>query len=252
MRAIAETEQAPAEVTPWNRRLDVDIDGGLVRLRSRYDPELVRQIKALPGRRYIRARAEWVVPARREALAALAALVDRLGDAARPTQRASRRLERARPGQIEVRAGQFELSFALEPRRLARVRSIPERRFQPERRSWMVPPTRAGAIALLALINEGEFAAEPGLVSRLSRLAAAREPGDPLNEAAECAGRRASPAPHWRHVTRGPIFEANRSRREWVAGIGWCVRVRVDPTPGRRAGDGRRAERRSGGTGVRR
>ncbi len=248
MSPVAEPEQTRAEVTPRTRRLDVDIDGGLVRLRSRYDPELVRQIKALPGRRYIRARAEWVVPARREALAALAALVDRLGDAARPTQRAYRRLERARPGRIEISAGQFELSFAFEPRRLARVRSIPERRYQPERRSWMVPPTRAGAIALRALVNEGEFAAEPGVVSRLSRLAAAHEPGDALNEGPRREGRRSSPVPHWRHVTRGPIFEANRGRREWVAGIGWCVRVRVDPTRGR----GASGDRRSRATRVRR
>lgn len=47
--------------------------------------------------------------------------------------------------------------------------------------------------------------------------------------AATQAGR-ASPTPHWRHVTRGPIFAANPKRREWVDGVGWCVRVRVDPT----------------------
>jgi hypothetical protein len=35
--------------------------------------------------------------------------------------------------------------------------------------------------------------------------------------------------PHWRHVTRGHIFRANPHRHEWVEGIGWCVRVRVDP-----------------------
>ncbi len=54
--------------------LDVDVDGALVRLRARYDPELVGEIKRLPGRRYVAQRTEWVMPARREALVALAGL----------------------------------------------------------------------------------------------------------------------------------------------------------------------------------
>jgi hypothetical protein len=215
--------------------VEIDIDGGLVRLRTRYDPRLVEQLRALPGRRFIRERSEWVLPARRAALAEVAALVERLGDHARTTDRADRRLARVRPGRIESREGQFELSFAYDPRRLARVRSIPERRYQPHRRSWTVPITRAGALALLALLEDGEFTAPPELVDRVARLAAGREAtasgadgGGPGREAD--AERRASPAPHWRHVTRGPIFVANPQPREWVEGVGWCVRVRVDPT----------------------
>lgn len=236
-RAVADGRQHAPNDRTRNRRLDVDVEGGLVRIRARYDPELVKQIKALPGRRFIRDRAEWVLPARRETLAALAALVERLGDDVRPTERARRRLERVRPGRIESHAGQFELSFPFEPRRLARVRSIPERRFQVERRSWTVAPTRAGALALLALLEDGEFAAEPAVASRLARLAAGREPGDSRGDGQRSAERRSSPAPHWRHVTRGPIFEANSQRREWVEGIGWCVRVRVDPARGRGGND---------------
>lgn len=33
--------------------LAVDIDGGLVRLHADYDPQLVEQVKGLPGRRFI-------------------------------------------------------------------------------------------------------------------------------------------------------------------------------------------------------
>lgn len=62
--------------------LDVDVDGALVRLRARYDPGLVEEIKRLPGRRYVAQRTEWVVPARREALVALAGLLVELGDRA--------------------------------------------------------------------------------------------------------------------------------------------------------------------------
>jgi hypothetical protein len=223
-------------------RLHVDVDGGLVRLRVDYHPELVKQIRALPGRRFIREPGEWVLPARRKGLADVAALVDRLGDDALLSARARRRLVRVRPGRIESRDGQFELCFAFNPRRLARVRSIPERRYQPERRSWTVAPTRAGALALLALLEDGEFTAQPDLAARLARLAAERAPSWSGSEGASGdravnGEQRSSPAPHWRHVTRGPIFDANPQRREWVEGIGWCVRVRVDPTR-QRGGNG--------------
>jgi hypothetical protein len=221
-------------------RLRVDVDGGLVRLRGDYHPELVKQIRALPGRRFIRERSEWVLPAHCEALADVAALVERLGEDAPLSARARRRLERAGPGRIESRDGQFELSFAFNRRRLARVRSIPERGYLPERRSWTVAPTRAGALALLALLEEGDFTAQPELAARLASLAAERAPGSSGSEGAtsDCAAseeQRSSPAPHWRHVTRGPIFDANPHRKECVEGIGWCVRVRVDPVR-RRAG----------------
>jgi hypothetical protein len=221
-------------------RLHVDVDGGLVRLRGDYDPELVEQIRALPGRSFIRERSEWVLPARREALAHVAALVDRLGDDAGLSERARRRLKHVRPGRIESRDGQFELSFEFNPRRLVRVRSIPERRYQPERHSWTVAPTRAGALALLALLEEGEFTADPEVAARLARRASERSPdslsqGDAERDGAASVKQRSSPSPHWRHVTHGPIFDANPHRHEWVEGIGWCVRVRVDPVR-RRAG----------------
>ena len=127
-KRLGSADEAPVEI---------DIAGGLVRVRARYDPRLVEQFRALPGRRFIRERGEWVLPARRAALAEVAALVERLGDHARTTERADRRLARVRPGRIESRGNQFELSFAYDPRRLARVRSIPERR-----------PLRAGAAQL--------------------------------------------------------------------------------------------------------
>ena len=235
---VASGKQHPAGA---QGRLEVDVDGGLVRLRARYDPELVERLRALSGRRFIRERGEWVLPARREALAEVAALVDSLGDEVHVTERARRRLERARPGRVENRDGEFELSFAYNPRLLGRVRSIPERRYYPKRRTWTVPPTRAGALALLALLEDGELTAPPAVEERLARLATARRPAPHENRGIERARRgseepRSSPAPHWRHVTRGPILHANRDRQEWVDGIGWCVRIRVDPRRGRREG----------------
>ena len=176
--AMAEplTQHQPATATAdTGGRLAIDVDGGLVRLRARYDPELVAQLRTLPGRRFIRARREWVLPAKREALAQLASLVEQLGDAATPTERARRRLERARPGRVDSREGEFELCFPYNARLLERVRSIPERSYRRDRRRWTVPPTRAGALALLALLERGEFTADPEVAARLTRLAAAHE-----------------------------------------------------------------------------
>jgi hypothetical protein len=217
--------------------LGVDIDGGLVRLRSRYDPQLVERLKRLPGGRFIAERGEWVLPARREGLIALACLLAELGGQGQLSERAQRRLDRHGPGRIELRGGEFELSVRPHPGRLARIKAVPERRYLPERRRWRVPPTRAGALALLAMVEDGELVAPPGALARLAQLAGSAVTGGGSGGEgdSERAPRRASPSPHWRHVTRGPIFRANPERREWVDGIGWCVRLRVDPEqPGRR------------------
>jgi hypothetical protein len=212
--------------------LEVDIDGGRVRLRSRYDPQLVDRLRGLPGRRFIAERGEWVLPARREGLIALARLLAELGGQAELSEHARRRLERHGPGGIEVRDGEFELSVRPRPRLLERIRTIPERRYLTERRRWRVPLTRAGALAMLALVDDGELVGAPRTLSRLRQLAAgcAGAGGPDGERPADNAGpSRAAPSPHWRHITRGPIFRANTDRHEWVDGIGWCVRVRVDP-----------------------
>jgi hypothetical protein len=211
--------------------LAVDIDGGLVRLRTRYQQRLVEQIKRLPGRRFIAEHAEWVLPARRDGLLAVARLVIELGGQAELSDRARRRLERHGPGRIDLHGAEFELSVRPRPDRLERIRAVPERRYLPERRRWLVPPTRAGALALLALVDDGELVGAPATLARLRQLAGNRAAaGEPVgDDADESAASRASPSPHWRHVSRGPIFSANPHRHEWVDGIGWCVRVRVDP-----------------------
>jgi len=230
--AGAATASRPAEAEQQTPLLEMGIDGGLVRLRTRYHPQLVERLRRLPGRRFIAERGDWVLPARREALVALARLLAELGDPAELSKRARRRLERHGPGRIELREGEFELSVRPRPQLVERIRTVPERRYLSERRRWRVAPTRAGALALLALVDDGELVAAPATLGRLRQLAASRAAaagpeGEPA--AAEAGANRASPSPHWRHVTRGPVFRANPHRHEWVEGIGWCVRVRVDP-----------------------
>jgi hypothetical protein len=211
-------------------QLTIDADGGLLRLRAQFDPDLVERLKRLPGRRYVAQRGEWVLPARRDGLVAVARLVIELDGRVELSERARRRLDRNGPGRLDLCEGQFELSIAPRPGRLAQIRAIPERRYVAERRLWRVPPTRAGALALIALVDDGELVETQTAASLLPRLAATRPVQDAEGTYEPAAGPgegRASPSPHWRHVTRGPIFRANA--HEWVEGIGWCVRVRVDP-----------------------
>jgi len=214
--------------------VDVDIDGGLMRLRTDYDPQLVARIKQLPDRRYVPDRTEWVLPARRPALAALAGMVAELDGQVHLSDRARRRLERQGPGRIEINDGEIEVTVTPRPRKLAQIKAVPERKYLPDRRRWLVPPTRAAALALLTLVGDAELVATPAANGLLQRLATARpqptEDPPPEDDAAQ-GQYRASPTPHWRHVTRGAVFDANPHRHEWVDGIGWCVRIRVDPAP---------------------
>lgn len=226
-------EQDPNAV----RRLQIDIEGGLARLRLEFDPGLVERVRALPGRHFRPETREWVVPTRREALHELGQLAAELGDQAELTGRASRRLAPHIPGRIERGPNGFLLSFAFTPRRVVLVRALPDRRYEPERRVWQLSRSRAPALALLELLRAGEFVADGATLAELERLA---QPRAAANGGASASGgpqtERASPTPHWRHVTRGAVFEANPTRREWVEGIGWCVRIRVDPSRRRRFG----------------
>ncbi|MCP9491902.1 MAG: hypothetical protein MSC31_18810 [Solirubrobacteraceae bacterium MAG38_C4-C5] len=213
---------------PSDSMLDVDVDGALVRLRARYDPRLVERLKTLPGRRYVPEDKAWVLPARRQALGALARLLLELGDQATLTDRAHRRLRRDGPGRLQLRDGEFEVHAASRPERQRRIRALPERRYLAERSCWRLPVTRAGALALEALIDDGELVATPSATARLEQAASAHSSSAPRSASGH-GGERATPTPDWRHVTRGPIFAANPHRREWLDGVGWCVRVRVDP-----------------------
>jgi hypothetical protein len=180
-------------------RLLVDLDGGLVHLRADYDPRLVALMRKLPDRHYVAERAEWIMPARRAALAELCELIERPELEVTLSERARRRLERHGPGRLTLDKGALRLVFAYNPRRLKRVRAIPERRFDPDSKSWIVPPTRAGALELLRLLDEGEFRAEVAVRRRLEALAAGQEGGRELRRepaASGVGGRRRLVRPH--------------------------------------------------------
>lgn len=232
---VAGSEQHPSR----GARLEVDIEGGVIRLRADHDPQLVERIKRLPDRRYSREKREWTVPARRAALYGLCALlIDYDGRLdVHYSQRALRRLSRQGPGRITFKKGQLRLWGPYQPRRLKRIRAIPELRFERATKTWTGPATRAGTIALLDLIADRELLADPSTRERLERVAAAREADEPRQLVTPAGARRRSPVPHWRHVTSGPVFDAHPERQEWVEGVGWCRRVRIDPSrrrPGER------------------
>jgi hypothetical protein len=97
----------------------------------------------------------------------------------------------------------------------------------------MVPLTRAGALAILDLADRTNEL----VTTRRARLALQRTATrtDSTSHALRCPDpatigpKRRSPIAHWRHYTRGPIFENPARERIHVPGVGLCVRVRVDP-----------------------
>ena len=215
----------------------VDAHDGLLLLAAEpYDTLIVERIRALPQRHYRRVSRDWRIPARREHLRSVSALVAELDErdvAVEISQAASQRLARASVGRAILRHGAIEIASPYSLRRLPALRALPGRRFDPTRRTWTVPLTRAGALAILDLADRTDelvtsrrarVAMQRAAEGTVSASATARDPdrrsADPT---------RRSPAAHWRHHTRGPIFDNPAHPRVEVPGIGWCVRIRVTP-----------------------
>ena len=66
---------------------------------------------------------------------------------------ASARLARLDVGRAVLRGDVIEVAGAFSPRRLPALRALPERRFDADRKTWTVPLTRAGALAILDLAD---------------------------------------------------------------------------------------------------
>lgn len=210
---------------------------GLLDIRCDYDELLVDGLRSLPGARYEPQDRTWRLRAGRENLTAVATWLHELGDTVCVTcdAEARRRVESCTPAWVTARQDGVVVSGPYNAVRVRLLREVPEAVYEPLKRRWMVPVTRAGAAALLGALDSGgwRFEADEPTRHLLERV---REgaPYDPLKDTASGeAEQRRSPIPHWRHYVRGPIFEANHDRREFVEGIGWCVRVRVDPAADR-------------------
>lgn len=218
--------------------LRVDAHRGLLLLAAvPYDDATVDWIRTLPER-YYRPRSQvWCVPARRELLYDVLTLMCELEErdiAVNVSDRASARLSSADVGRAILRDNAIEITGPYSPRRLSAVRSLPERRFDATRKTWTVPLTRAGALAVLDLADHTDEL----VLTRRARLALQRSAShtDVMSHVRRdrpptAAGpTRRSPIAHGRHYTRGPIFENPARERVDVAGIGLCVRIRVDST----------------------
>lgn len=233
--------------------LRVDVDKGLVLLAAApYDETIVDWIRTLPERRYRHESQDWIVPARREHLRTLCSFIGELeerGIAVKISDDAGTRMARVDVGRAMLRDGVIEIVGPYSERRLPSLRTLPERRFDSERKIWTIPLTRAGAIAILTLADDcDELVITQQARRALQRSATATSPGrrtsrdvDALPEPA-----RRSPIAHWRHYTAGPVFDNPAHRRLDVPGVGVCVRIRVDP--GRRRETARLAGAMSGGS----
>lgn len=143
---------------------------------------------------------------------------------------AAPRLARAGVGRAVLRGGAVEIAGPYSERRLPALRALPERRFDAERKIWTIPLTRAGALAILTLADDDELVITRRARRALQRCATAN-PSEHVSSASDPSPgtTRRSPTPHWRHYTSGAVFDNPSRERIDVPGIGWCVRVRVNP-----------------------
>ena len=227
--------------------LRIDAIGGLIRLASApYDKTIVDLIKTLPQRRYHRDSQDWSVPARREHLRSVCGVIAELeerGIDVELAEPAAARLSRLDVGRGVLRHNAIEIAGPYSERRLPALRALPERRFDAERKIWTVPLTRAGALAILALADGDDELVITQRARRASERSAAATPppqGGARHADEPHAPTRRSPIAHWRHYTAGPVFDNPAHRRVNVPGIGWCVRIRVNPGCGH--GDTRDAD----------
>ena len=218
--------------------LHVDAHGGLLLLAAApYDDAIVDGVRALPERRYRRRTQDWCVPARREDLRDVCALIGEIeerGIDVDISRRASARLARVDVGRAVLHGDVIEITGRYRQRRLPALRALPERQFDAERSTWTIPLTRAGALAILDLADRTDELITTQRARRALLRAATRTPAaspavrDP--DAGMAPGpKRRSPIAHWRHYTAGPVFNNPARDRVHVPGIGVCVRIRVDP-----------------------
>lgn len=207
---------------------------GLLEIRCDSDNLPGADLRSLPGARQGPWDRTWRLRACRENLTPVAIWLHELQGTVVVTcdEEARRRLERCTPAWITARPRGIVVAGPYNGTRVRLLRTVPEAAYEPRERCWLVTVTRGSAAALLQALEAGgwRFLTD----DRTRRLLERVREGTPYDELrldrlpAEPGGRR-SPVPHWRHHLRGPIYRANHERREFVEGIGWCVRVRVDP-----------------------
>ncbi|MGI8731112.1 MAG: hypothetical protein ACR2LK_14210 [Solirubrobacteraceae bacterium] len=214
--------------------LRVDANEGLLQLAAvPYDETIVDWIRTLPQRHYRSESQDWGIPARRDRLRTVCAVIAELEErqvAVEISDTAAARLARADVGRAVLRGDAVEIAGAYSERRLPALRALPERRFDAERKIWIVPLTRAGALAILALADGTDELVITRRARRALQRCAIANPSEHVSSASDPSrGRtRRSPTPHWRHYTSGAVFDNPSRERIDVPGIGWCARVRVE------------------------
>ena len=216
----------------------IDANKGLLQLAAEpYDETIVQWIRTVPQRRYRRQSHDWCIPARREHLLTVCSVIAELeerGIAVEISEAAAARLARVDTGRAILRGGAIEIAGPYSERRLPALRALPERRFDAERKLWTVPLTRAGALAILALADDTDELVMTQRARRALQRSATASPSVKRNARdadAPVEPTRRSPVAHWRHHTRGAVFDNPARPRINVPGIGWCVRIRVNPRP---------------------
>src|SRR5262245_60860024 len=84
-------------------------------------------------------------------------------------------VRRTIPGRrVSAVGGEMRVTFPYDAALVARIKTIPGRRWRPDSKVWTVPVTLDGATALLDLIEDEGFAADETAMARLTGVAGER------------------------------------------------------------------------------
>lgn len=115
--------------------MTLGLDGDRLVLAFPYDEAMIAEVKAIPGRRWDSETRTWTFPL--SAVATVRAFAEAHGIAVDPGIGAVEILEEA-PA-VSVAGGRFVIGFPYDPDLVARVREIPDARWDVKRRVWTAP-----------------------------------------------------------------------------------------------------------------
>lgn len=174
------------EAAPPARRVEHHPDGWrivLPRPATPTDFALISAVEALPARfrRAGRGRpAHWTFDETPETLAALCELaathpdlhVDPAAAGRLTTQTPAPADPATEPAQVTLKGSRFVLRFDYDPRLVAEVKQLPDRRFNAEDKSWSVPGRATSAADLAELIQRHGLSITPIASTRLTEIVA--------------------------------------------------------------------------------
>lgn len=115
----------------------IDASGGLLTLEAPYDERLVADIRAIRGRRWDPTGRVWTFPIGQ--IREVRSLAEKHSLPLSASAAALKDVAPVDAPAVALEAGQFVIAFPYDPTLVARVKEIPDARWNPQRRQWSAP-----------------------------------------------------------------------------------------------------------------